>query len=187
MKIDIKKPCRENWDEMSENKKGRFCASCSQNVYDFTDFKNSDIISIMKSENNICGKFGANQLQLNVSMFKNLAVGVLLTGGTVIHANAQEINKTSTDKNNQHTIEDTLKRTFRIGAPASINASNEPLYIFNGKIINNKTFKKINTKDIININILKGNEAIKQYGKAGENGVILIEGKKNKKDTKSNP
>ena len=48
------------------------------------------------------------------------------------------------------------------------------LYVLNNRIISSSLFKKINSKDIISISILKKRQAQKRYGKKGENGAILI-------------
>lgn len=50
----------------------------------------------------------------------------------------------------------------------------KPLYVLNNRIISSSLFKKINSKDIISVSILKRRQAQKKYGKKGENGVILI-------------
>jgi len=57
---------------------------------------------------------------------------------------------------------------------SSINNNTEPLFIINGKIVNESSFKTLNPSDIIEIKTLKGEEAITSYGERGKNGVILI-------------
>lgn len=57
-------PCHENWEEMTENTKGKFCASCQTDVIDFTQISNNEIIDYFKN-NNIqkgCGRFYKKQL-----------------------------------------------------------------------------------------------------------------------------
>lgn len=56
-----------------------------------------------------------------------------------------------------------------------------PLYVLNGKIINEKQFRKIDQKSIKAMNVLKGFSATVIYGEKGKNGVILITTKKKKK------
>ncbi|HRD37580.1 MAG TPA: hypothetical protein PLC65_03020 [Bacteroidia bacterium] len=36
MKIEINKPCHENWDAMTPNEKGAFCLVCTKDVIDFS-------------------------------------------------------------------------------------------------------------------------------------------------------
>ena len=50
--------------------------------------------------------------------------------------------------------------------------TNKPIFYINGKIANN--MDKINPNDILTINVIKGADAIKKYGVAGENGAVEI-------------
>ena len=43
MKIEINKPCHENWDAMTPNEKGAFCSLCKKNVVDFSQKTLSEI------------------------------------------------------------------------------------------------------------------------------------------------
>lgn len=51
-----------------------------------------------------------------------------------------------------------------------------PLVIIDGKVSDEKTFKKYKTEDIESIEVLKGKKAIEKYN--AQNGVILIKTKK---------
>jgi len=62
IKISIFTPCHENWDAMTPADKGRFCAACQKNVYDFTKSSDREIASILKNTENACGRFTADQL-----------------------------------------------------------------------------------------------------------------------------
>ncbi len=59
-----------------------------------------------------------------------------------------------------------------------IKEDKSPLYIVDGKEINKADMEKINPDDIEKINVLKGESAIKLYGKKGKEGVIEITTKK---------
>ena len=61
------------------------------------------------------------------------------------------------------------------------NNKEKPLYIVNGKEITVIQLKKIDPKKIKTINVLKGEKAIKKYGKKGVFGVVEINLKKNEK------
>ena len=65
-KINIPKPCNENWKAVLPNKKGRFCNSCDKTVVDFTKMTNLEInkyfINNSKNEN-ICGHFKLHQVE----------------------------------------------------------------------------------------------------------------------------
>lgn len=42
--------------------KGRFCASCEKNVVDFTRSSDSEVLSYLKENHNVCGRFDNSQL-----------------------------------------------------------------------------------------------------------------------------
>jgi hypothetical protein len=65
---------------------------------------------------------------------------------------------------------------FICKAPRGENTK-PPLIIVNGKEVD--SLSALNPDEIRTINILKGQEAIKKYGKKASNGVILIELKRN--------
>ncbi len=54
----------------------------------------------------------------------------------------------------------------------------EPLYILDGKKIKKDKFEDIDTENIKSINVLKGDSAVKKYGKKGKDGVVEIITKK---------
>lgn len=80
----------------------------------------------------------------------------------------------------------------QVRGTASINASNDPLYVIDGLIVNNSTLSSIdlgggkitspladlNPADIESIEFLKDASAIAIYGSRGSNGVILVTTKK---------
>lgn len=78
-------------------------------------------------------------------------------------------------------------RTFtRIGGYNSVNDRNQPIYILDGRHLKHEEIKKINPKNIKNINVLKGLAATIPYGSIGRNGVIELTTKeKPKGDQKS--
>lgn len=57
---------------------------------------------------------------------------------------------------------------------------NDPIYLLDGKTTSSSSIKKINTKNIESISVLKGNSAINKYGEKAKNGVIEIKKKRNK-------
>jgi TonB family protein len=64
-----------------------------------------------------------------------------------------------------------------ISSPAiKAEQAKQPLYVLNGKIIKPEDFSKINVNDIENVTVLK-DQSSALYGKAGENGVVLIKTK----------
>ena len=64
MLIQIKQPCHEDWNKMTPEKQGRFCASCTKSVIDFTSMTDNEIIRYLdKSSSKLCGRFNVEQLQ----------------------------------------------------------------------------------------------------------------------------
>jgi len=55
-----------------------------------------------------------------------------------------------------------------------IQESDEPLFIINGKKVEKSLFEDVDSDDIESVFILKGDNALKKYGKEGENGVIIM-------------
>lgn len=58
------------------------------------------------------------------------------------------------------------------------NSKNPPLYIVDGKETTREQMDAINETNIASVFVLKGEQATKQYGKKGENGVIIVTTKK---------
>ncbi|WP_442264824.1 energy transducer TonB [Tenacibaculum sp. ZS6-P6] len=63
-KITIPEPCHENWQKMTPNEKGRFCASCSKTVVDFTKKSTKEIQEYLTENKGkrVCGHFYRKQL-----------------------------------------------------------------------------------------------------------------------------
>jgi hypothetical protein len=64
--IKIPNPCHEDWNRMTEREKGRFCSSCSKTVIDMSILTDNEIISNVKSDKDICGRFKSNQLNRDI-------------------------------------------------------------------------------------------------------------------------
>ncbi|MCP1301784.1 TonB-dependent receptor plug domain-containing protein [Chryseobacterium sp. S0630] len=102
MKITIPKPCYENWNAMTPDEKGRFCAVCSKTVRDFRRAPDDEIIEVFaKASDEICGSFLTSQLNRDLhysyinALFVKFAVGFMLTTGGIVSVNAQQ--KTASD------------------------------------------------------------------------------------------
>lgn len=70
-KINIPRPCNENWNSMPPNKNGRFCNSCNKTVIDFTKMDNPEIQKYFfenSSKERICGHFKFNQIETEESI-----------------------------------------------------------------------------------------------------------------------
>lgn len=60
----------------------------------------------------------------------------------------------------------------------STSSGVQPLFVLDGKIIQQADIEKINTRKIESIEVLKGEKATDQYGDKGKNGVVVITSKK---------
>jgi len=97
MKITIPKPCHENWNAMTPDEKGRFCAVCSKTVRDFRKAPDDEMIEVFThASEEICGTFNPSQLNRDLhysyinALFVKFAVGFMLTTGGIVAVNAQE-------------------------------------------------------------------------------------------------
>ena len=65
LKIQVPKPCHEDWNAMRLNENGRFCDSCAKSVIDFTKMKAPEIQEyfIRNQGKKICGRFNNEQLE----------------------------------------------------------------------------------------------------------------------------
>lgn len=65
LKIQIPKPCHEDWNLMTPNQQGRFCDSCAKSVVDFTQMKTPEIQQyfIQNQGKKVCGRFNNDQLE----------------------------------------------------------------------------------------------------------------------------
>ena len=68
IQISIQNPCPENWSKMKPVNKGRYCAVCSKNVIDFTQYSNEQLIKHLEKERNICGRFKSHQLNKKITL-----------------------------------------------------------------------------------------------------------------------
>ncbi len=71
--ISIPKPCHEDWNKMTPDAKGAFCASCQKSVYDFSKKTDEEIIEVFEKEEKgkVCGRFTPAQLSRPVISFGN--------------------------------------------------------------------------------------------------------------------
>lgn len=66
LSIKIPKPCHEDWNAMDTTEKGKFCKSCTKEVFDFTKYSDEQLIKRFTMEGDLCGRFTASQLNRNL-------------------------------------------------------------------------------------------------------------------------
>ena len=60
----IPQPCHEDWNKMTPETQGRFCASCEKTVVDFSLMTDNELIRFLsKNKGHLCGRFDSEQLQ----------------------------------------------------------------------------------------------------------------------------
>jgi hypothetical protein len=64
MEISIKKPCHENWNDMTPNEQGAFCGKCVKTVIDFSSKSLDEIKGFFagREQQKVCGRFEERQL-----------------------------------------------------------------------------------------------------------------------------
>jgi len=68
IQVQVPKPCHENWDQMTETDKGRFCLSCKKEVIDFRIMTDQQILNhISKAAGGVCGRFNNEQLNRDMT------------------------------------------------------------------------------------------------------------------------
>ena len=69
IELSIPKPCHENWNVMTPEDKGRFCASCQKTVIDFTNMSDRQVAEFFKKPaGNVCGRFANDQLNRELEL-----------------------------------------------------------------------------------------------------------------------
>jgi hypothetical protein len=64
MRVNIPKPCTENWGEMSPTQRGAFCQTCAVDVIDFSNKNPEEVKATLKANigKHMCGRFKKSQL-----------------------------------------------------------------------------------------------------------------------------
>lgn len=112
MKISIPHPCHENWQEMTPNERGRFCANCQKTVVDFTNWSDKAIFDFFTlHKNKTCGRFNRTQIDriISIQTPKNRSVYRIVIALTAISlfaqppiVHAQQIATHQTQTNKKH-------------------------------------------------------------------------------------
>ncbi len=175
-KITIPEPCHENWQKMTPNEKGRFCASCSKTVVDFTKKSTEEIQEylIRNKEKRVCGHFYKKQLDAiviqlpdtvfksNLSFQKLFVLTLLITMGTTLFS-------CSTEQKTQK-----IEKVMLIDSITKVEKSIDSLTIFNPKKSEIKTScetKTVTNEEVFVVGGLPKPEEIE----VAEDGEVILE------------
>mgnify|MGYP006395384781 CR=1 FL=1 len=85
IQISIPNPCHEDWNKMTPTEKGKHCAVCTKEVFDFTQATDEDLVKLAYAGDNLCGRFRKDQLDREIKLERKsrwnlapLAASVLL-------------------------------------------------------------------------------------------------------------
>jgi hypothetical protein len=69
LKLAVAEPCHENWNDMTPDQRGRFCAACQKTVVDFTHMTDRQIAEYFKKPaGSVCGRFYSDQLNREMTL-----------------------------------------------------------------------------------------------------------------------
>jgi protein TonB len=74
MKVTIKEPCLENWDNMKITMHSRHCLKCDKHLVDFRTFSRAEIIAYLLSNpvGSVCGKMSSQQFDFHIDDYPAL-------------------------------------------------------------------------------------------------------------------
>ena len=117
-------------------------------------------------------------------MKKRIALVLIFLGGLAsaqvvdYNPNKDPIKIENVPQNQTPTIFNTGKKQSKLIVRDGKSFGKKPLYVVEGRIIDEKEFHAINPNKIESIHVLKGENATRIYGEKGTNGVIDIRLKK---------
>lgn len=158
--IQIEKPCSENWDNMTPNEKGRFCASCEKTVIDFTQQTSEEISAVLKSaKGEVCGKTIPSQLNTPILAINpqnswelpsfNKAAGLLVAASLVstqsVYAQVEEsVTPAKTEQQSTWSEGFSNSEKIDIGTQLKINET-----VFEGGVSNIETEQEVVNAKVI--------------------------------------
>ncbi len=119
MILQIKEPCKADWQSMSPQQGGRYCVQCDKVVKDFTQMSDAQVYDFVNQNRDTCGRFNQQQLNRNLlpkptsndgyRWYGRAAAGTLLMSAFLPSAlNAQTIDSTSIPTANSLSLNTTL-------------------------------------------------------------------------------
>lgn len=85
LRISVKKPCSETFENFSKTTNGGYCDSCQEEVIDFTSMSPKELQSHFSTASaETCGRFKTSQLKTYEPMTNNMASNRLFSKGIAI-------------------------------------------------------------------------------------------------------
>ena len=85
VRISVKKPCSEKFDNFSKTAEGGFCDSCKKEVIDFTTMTSEELINYFSSSTGeTCGRFNPSQLKTYKPMISNKSNSSFVSRGLAV-------------------------------------------------------------------------------------------------------
>ena len=157
IQLSIPEPCHEDWDNLSISRQGKYCQLCRKEVIDFTGMSDRQVLKIIGSSENVCGRVVEDQLgrdllypKKNNFIFKHawklLVPTFLLSKGAIAQGGITKIEPTRFSITPRTTT--TPSCTIRMGGVAS-GIGIEKNFTFSGILTDSTTGDPIKNASII--------------------------------------
>jgi hypothetical protein len=106
--ISIPEPCNEKWEEMTPTEKGRYCAVCKTEIYDFTNLTHRELAEKLKRNENVCAKYRPDQLDVDLFAKSDInlsKVAMVISLTTAVGISAPAIAQETKAKTEQTIVE----------------------------------------------------------------------------------
>jgi len=121
--ISLPEPCGEDWNAMTPNSCGRFCATCQKTVIDFTVMTDAEVLRIFRQSETIpCGRFLPEQLSRplvvpqpprQLPFYSKIAAAILALQAFTIHSFAQGKKKPTVTTQDKRTRQQAPQRAIK--------------------------------------------------------------------------
>lgn len=145
--LDIHQPCHENWEAMTKEDKGRFCASCQKIVIDFSRMSDRELAAFFKKPSgSVCGRLRQDQLQRNIEIprkripwikyfFQFTLPALLFTARATAQGKVSARANTKTPVRTETRMHDSLLTTSSVGGKARQAAEEAKEFLKNEKLV----------------------------------------------------
>jgi hypothetical protein len=141
--IRIPEPCHEDWAKMTATEKGKFCGVCTKEVFDFTSKTDEELVKILTTNKNACGKLKKTQLNREVKLERK-------SGHSLAPLAASMLLPLTLFSNNPETSTNTLseKPLVSLGIGRFSNPNTLRLSVFTKGIVNDENGNPLKNVEI---------------------------------------